>query len=79
MTIPDGNSQDLANAIIEFRPYVIFRWLDEPGWPVVYVSRNVDQLDYSAEEFLQGKIRFSELIHRNDLERGNFSLSTGNP
>lgn len=51
-------------------PSVIFKWKNAPRWPVEYVSPNVeDVLGYSAQEFIEGKIDYAQLIDPNDLER----------
>jgi len=59
-----------ANNIINRSPAVAFLWKNEEGWPVEFVSENVEKLfGYSAQEFLEKKISFSDVIHSNDLER----------
>ncbi len=58
-----------ANEIINASPAVAFLWRDEEGWPIEYVSRNVSGLfGYTSEELLSGKIKYSDLIHPDDLE-----------
>ena len=60
----------VANTIINRSPAVAFLWKNEEGWPVEFVSENVDKLvGYSPQEFLEGKISYGEIIHSNDLER----------
>ena len=60
---------DLAQVIIDNSPVVLFRRVagDEPR--LVYVSDNVRYLGYTAEEFLEGKIHFKEIVHPDDFER----------
>ena len=58
-----------AYMIIEDSPVVIFQWGAREGWPVEYVSENVRNFGYAAEELFSGKIPFSSLIHPDDLER----------
>ena len=58
-----------ANLVVENSPAMLFRWKAEEGWPVALVSHNVRQLGYSAEELLNGSIRFAALIHPDDVER----------
>jgi len=51
-------------------PVVLFKWKNLPGWPVEYVSPNVlDLLGYSDQDFMQGRVNYSELIHPDDLGR----------
>jgi PAS domain S-box-containing protein len=39
-----------------------------PGWPVEFVSENVSQLGYSAEDLLLGRINLFEVVHPEDKE-----------
>ncbi len=55
--------------IIESSSNVLFKWKAEDKWPVMYVSENISQFGYTAEEFLDGKILFAEIIHPEDLQR----------
>ncbi len=51
-------------------PAVVFRWANEAGWPVEYVSENVtDLLGYTPAELKSGEISYAELIHDDDIER----------
>ncbi len=51
-------------------PAVIFKWRNEPGWPVDYVSPNVEQVfGYTSEEFQDGKVSYAEIIDKDDLPR----------
>ncbi|OPX54168.1 PAS domain S-box-containing protein/diguanylate cyclase (GGDEF) domain-containing protein [Oceanospirillum multiglobuliferum] len=52
----------------------IFRWSATPSnenpWPVLFASGNTRELlGFQAKEFLSGKIRYSDLIHPDDLHR----------
>jgi len=59
-----------ANNIINRSPAVAFLWKNEEGWPVEFVSENVEKLTgYSSQEFVERKISYIEIIHRDDLER----------
>jgi diguanylate cyclase (GGDEF)-like protein/PAS domain S-box-containing protein len=43
---------------------VLFRWRNDSSWSIDYVSENVfNFLGYSKEEFLQGKMTYTECIH----------------
>ncbi|QID34211.1 diguanylate cyclase [Hydrogenobacter sp. T-8] len=51
-------------------PVVFFQWKRAEGWPVEFVSLNVSELlGYTAEDFISGRIKYSDLIHPEDLER----------
>ena len=51
-------------------PVVVFTWRNDPGWPVEYVSPNVERLfGYSPSELYDGDLRYAELVHDGDLGR----------
>ena len=51
-------------------PVVVFKWRNEPGWPVEYVSENVQEvLGYTPAELQAEDLDFSELVFPDDRER----------
>ncbi|QKY19355.1 PAS domain S-box protein [Halolamina sp. CBA1230] len=53
-------------------PAVVFRWAPdaEAGWPVEYVSPNVENaFGYTPAELTAGEIAFADLIHDEDIDR----------
>ncbi|OQW93664.1 MAG: hypothetical protein BWK79_09950 [Beggiatoa sp. IS2] len=51
-------------------PTVVFKWKNAPGWPVEYVSPNIEnQFGYSPNEFLDKRFRYADVIHTDDLTR----------
>jgi len=59
-----------AYSIINSSPSVAFIWRNEADWPVSFVSNNVATLcGYSAYEFLNGHVRYAQIIHPEDLPR----------
>ncbi len=51
-------------------PVVVFKWQNRKGWPVEYVSSNVENvLGYSAEDWITGVISYEDLIFEDDLAR----------
>ncbi|MBZ5712293.1 STAS domain-containing protein [Nannocystis pusilla] len=49
-------------------PVVVFRWQNREGWPIEYVSPNVEQLTgYPLEDFASGRRPYASLIHEADL------------
>lgn len=64
----DKTKQSLADAYMAASPAIFFCWGAEAGWPVDYVSDNVDLLGYSVEEFVEGRRKFADIIHPDDLE-----------
>lgn len=59
-----------AHDIISRSPAVAFRWKNEEGWPVDFVTDNVEELfGLSADNFMSGRVAYSETIHPEDLDR----------
>ena len=51
-------------------PAVVFRWKDAEGWPIEYVSDNVeDVLGYSPGELQSESVSFADLVHDADFDR----------
>ncbi|MGE0713347.1 MAG: ATP-binding protein [Planctomycetota bacterium] len=60
----------LSTLVASKVPVAIFGWRNEPGWPVEFVSENVDVvLGYAQEDFLSGRVVYAQIIHPDDLER----------
>jgi sigma-B regulation protein RsbU (phosphoserine phosphatase) len=61
----------LAQVIIDNSPVILFRRVagdsDKPR--LIYVSDNIRQMGYTAEDFLEEKIHFRDVVHPDDLER----------
>jgi len=64
--IPDWS---LMQQYMRASPSIFFYWAAESDWPVKYVSENISQLGYCAEEFITGGKKFSEIVHPEDLDR----------
>jgi diguanylate cyclase (GGDEF)-like protein/PAS domain S-box-containing protein len=50
-------------------PVTVFRWRIDDVWSIGYVSRTVAQFGYEADELVQRRTPYVELIHPNDLDR----------
>jgi PAS domain S-box-containing protein len=51
-------------------PVMVVRWRPQPGWPVDYVSPNIQEiLGYDPEDLISGRFTFDALVHPDDLER----------
>ena len=58
-------------------PVFIIRWQNVTGWPVEYVSKNVDKvLGYSVDDFTSSGGQYSSFIHSDDVERFRGELDT---
>ncbi len=51
-------------------PVVVFRWVATEGWPVEYVSSNVESVfGYTAEELTSGRVSYGAVVHPEDVAR----------
>lgn len=48
---------------------VFFVWRIAPDWPVVFVSRNVEQFGYSVEDMMSGAVSWPGITHADDVLR----------
>jgi len=64
-----GRELQTAWHVIDASPVVLFRWRQEPGWPVEYVSENVRRWGYDAGRLVREATRVIDLIHPDDLPR----------
>lgn len=58
-----------AQAIIEGSSSILFKWRVSDGWPVEYVSENINQFGYEAADFTEGRRAFTSILHPEDLPR----------
>lgn len=56
-----------ANLVVENSPAVVIKWKHAEGWPVLMVSRNIEQFGYSQKELLSGQVRHSDMVHPDDI------------
>jgi sigma-B regulation protein RsbU (phosphoserine phosphatase) len=59
----------LAQVIIDNSPVILFRRIAGETPKLVYVSDNIRQMGYTAEEFLNDKIHFKDIVHPDDSAR----------
>lgn len=75
-----GRSHEMKKMIenvINNSPVVIFFWRAEHNWPVEFVSKNIKQFGYSAEDFISGELLYGDIIHPSDIlkVRNNYTRS----
>ena len=59
-----------AYDIINESPTAAFLWRNEEGWPVEFVTENVEVLfGYTADVFVSGEVSYVDVVHPADLER----------
>ena len=59
----------IAQVIINHSPAILFRRIAGTEPRLVYVSENIRQMGYTAEEFLNGDVTFRDIVHPDDKER----------
>ena len=68
--IEDARALRLASNIVDSSPAVAFVWENAEGWPVRYVSRNVEHLfEFTVQDFVSGALPYTNVVHPDDLER----------
>jgi PAS domain S-box-containing protein len=55
--------------IVNHSPAIFFLWRAAEGWPVEFVSNNVEQFGYTPEDFYTGRVPYASIVHADDLER----------
>ncbi|MFN4122845.1 MAG: PAS domain-containing protein [Flavobacteriales bacterium] len=67
--IENERKDKIASLILEKSKVILIKWSREPGYPVKYVSKNIEQFGYSPEELLADDFRFEQIIYQEDRER----------
>lgn len=62
--------------LVNRSPLVVIEWRNAPGWPVSYVSDSVSAWGYAPADLLQGRLRYNDLIHPQDVVAVNAELDT---
>ncbi|MBN2706022.1 MAG: PAS domain S-box protein, partial [Deltaproteobacteria bacterium] len=57
------------NFIVNHSPAVAFIWKNEEDWPTEFVSQNITQFGYTAEELCSGATRYTDIVDPRDLDR----------
>ena len=57
-------------------PAVAFLWRNEPGWPVEFVSDNIERISgYTRDDFISGRIGYAGIIHPDDQARVAYEVT----
>lgn len=60
----------IESELFRIGPVVAFLWENKEDWPVYSVSENITTLyGHKMDSFLLGKIKYADLIHKDDLKR----------
>ncbi len=66
------------DSIINQSPVIVATWTVGERWPVGYISSNVSQLGYSADDFLSGRVSYMDVVYPDDLPRLRAEVARGN-
>ncbi|MEL4304938.1 PAS domain-containing protein [Methanococcoides sp. LMO-2] len=58
--------EEVFTSVINSSPAMVFVWREDEGWPVDFVSENISQLGYDADDFVSGKLRYIDILHPDD-------------
>lgn len=61
--------QKVMENVIKSSPAVVFFWRPEDDWRVDFVSENISQFGYDADDLISGRILYGDIVHPSDLER----------
>lgn len=61
--------QKVMETVIKSSPAVVFFWRPEEDWRVDFVSENISQFGYDADDLISGNILYGDIVHPSDLER----------
>ena len=51
-------------------PAILFKWENADGWPVEFVSENVEEtLGYKPEQFYSGELQYTDIVHDDDMQQ----------
>jgi len=64
--IEQDDQNKVATLILEKSKLVLIKWLHEPGFPVQYVSKNVEQFGYTVDDFLEKRVVYDDIIYHED-------------
>ncbi len=63
-----------VESIINRSPVIYCIWRFSEGAPLEYISGNISQLGYEAEDFLSGRISWYDITHPGDTDRLKFEV-----
>ena len=61
--------REVLEDIVQHSPAFAFIWSLEDGWPIEYVSESIHLLGYRADDLMNNRVRFDEMVHPEDLLR----------
>ncbi|MET3684330.1 diguanylate cyclase (GGDEF)-like protein/PAS domain S-box-containing protein [Alkalibacillus flavidus] len=56
-----------ARNVLEKTPTIIIKWSAEEGWPIEFVSQNINQFGYDAKDLMKQGMSYSSIMHPDDV------------
>jgi PAS domain S-box-containing protein len=53
--------------MINRSPVIYAIWRFAPGWPLEFISGNIEQWGYTKEDFISGRLSWQQIIHPDDV------------
>ena len=62
--------QEVLLSLFDIGESVLFKWNNDEGWSINYVSQSVQKLlNYDKESFMNASVVYAECIHKDDVAR----------
>ncbi len=61
--------QKVLETVIKSSPAVVFFWKPDEDWRVEFVSENISQFGYEADDLMSGEVLYGDIVHPSDMER----------
>ncbi|MBR9828116.1 MAG: PAS domain S-box protein, partial [Oceanospirillales bacterium] len=65
-TITRDEALEAANQVINSSPFVLIRWQNSPGWPILFVSDNIRSWGIEPQTLVEHSGTFEAFIHPDD-------------
>jgi PAS domain S-box-containing protein len=65
-----------ATIILEKSKVILIKWSRDPGFPVIFVSKNIGHFGYTPEELLDESFKFSSIVYKDDIDRVKAEIKT---
>ncbi|MBI9070282.1 MAG: PAS domain-containing protein [Melioribacteraceae bacterium] len=59
---------DQLKSILDSSPFINYICKNQPNYPLVYISKNVEEIGINHDYFLENGLNLTDLIHEDDLE-----------
>ncbi|KAB2916909.1 MAG: PAS domain S-box protein [Bacteroidetes bacterium] len=60
--------EKIASLIVQNSPSILVRWKPNFKLNIEYITENISQLGYDAQEWIQSKVAFTDFVHPDDVK-----------